>query len=367
MQVHPSLLLCTAFIGQPISHGRFRARGTGFFVNVPFEDYDFGYFITAKHLLWPNFSHREAQRPEGSVWIRFSALDGPPIPKETPVSDWIFHPDRFVDLCAYPMPTQEDGVTDLNFLNLGSRTSAIPERLGPVSGVMLQRELTLGEEVFIVGTFVGRVGERKNIPVIRVANIAALPLEPVEGGSPRHPAYLIETRSLGGTSGSPVLLNPLEQRHDAEPGAIFGPHGVTNTRTNQSFRQILVPYKLVGMVLGAHSGNYAEDFVSETDTDIRPDKSAPREDADFNAGISVVLPIQQVYDFLNTPDMVKAREATVDARRKESGYFPTAASRKNDAPTPTESARPPIEGDDQHAERFTALLDAAVGKPKQGG
>ena len=64
-----------------------------------------------------------------------------------------------------------------------------------------------GDELFIIGHFRYHTGQYKNIPVVRVGNIAACPSEPLKTKSGPMKGYLIEARSIGGLSGSPVFTN----------------------------------------------------------------------------------------------------------------------------------------------------------------
>ena len=164
--------------------------------------------------------------------------------------------------------------------------------------------LSIGDELFIPSLFIGRVGDRN--PVLRVANLAAMDDEPVWGGSPSRPAYLVETRSLGGTSGSPVFLNVYPRR-------IINRGSIPTDPVSGVYE---MPYLLIGMFIGTHSGQYHGDFVVDDDA---PEVS---KDVDFNAGISIVLPIVQVLEVLNQPAMKDARRATIEAKRKQSGYRP---------------------------------------------
>lgn len=64
-----------------------------------------------------------------------------------------------------------------------------------------------GEPVYFPGLFSERPGIAKNIPIVRTGTIAALPEESLKTGVGGIEAYLIEARSIGGHSGSPVFLN----------------------------------------------------------------------------------------------------------------------------------------------------------------
>jgi hypothetical protein len=67
----------------------------------------------------------------------------------------------------------------------------------------------IGDAVFITGLFSHHPGKARNLRVIRVGNIAAMPDEPVKTQRGEMEAYLIEARSLGGLSGSPVFVRPV--------------------------------------------------------------------------------------------------------------------------------------------------------------
>jgi len=67
-------------------------------------------------------------------------------------------------------------------------------------------EIGIGHDVFVTGLFRHHHGEQKNIPIVRVGTIAALDEEKVQTTVYLRDAYLIECRSIGGLSGSPVFL-----------------------------------------------------------------------------------------------------------------------------------------------------------------
>jgi hypothetical protein len=50
-------------------------------------------------------------------------------------------------------------------------------------------------------------GRQRNIPIVRIGNVASMPHEPVATKNRGAiEAYLVEARSVGGLSGSPVLV-----------------------------------------------------------------------------------------------------------------------------------------------------------------
>ena len=72
---------------------------------------------------------------------------------------------------------------------------------------ILENEVGVGDEVFITGLFSHHHGNHKNIPIVRTGNIASMPEEKIQTQNYLREAFLIEARSIGGLSGSPVFLN----------------------------------------------------------------------------------------------------------------------------------------------------------------
>jgi len=280
------------------------------------------------------------------IWIRVNCDEGKP-PKliETKRSDWLFHTNRRIDVCVYPFDYQKHNanedlaITTLNSFGdgPGDPTIIFTEELQKHWG------LSLGDEVFIVGCFIGLVGDRKNIPVIRMGSIAAKPDEPIAGVSHQNPAYLIETRSLGGVSGSPVFIHMNPGRRLPKPELSVATDGKSKR----------APYFLIGMMQGFHSGQYAGDFISDDDEQ----KIVPV-DTDFNAGIGVAIPMKQVMDLINRADLAEARMATIQAKKKQTGH--------HDASAPAPKVFPPASDvNPKHREDFTSLVTAAAQKREQ--
>jgi hypothetical protein len=303
MAVDEIILKCTAFIGHPTERG-FAASGTGFFAIFSEGEHDFGYFITAAHVVWPD-RKRKREIPDQNIHVRTNLKKGFRV-ESTPIKhDWVFHEDRLVDVCAMPLglyvEQSDSDETDISFLSLAGISVPFLARLDR------NRAPRLGEEVFITGAFVGRIGEKKNIPVVRVGNIAALPQEPLEFFSPHRPAFLLETRSLGGISGSPVFVNYFPS-HVRGRRHLQQATEINSTDPTKRREKIILPYGLLGMMLGSHSGQYAGDFVADGDTDILPPK-----DADFNAGIGVAMNVTDIIEFIEKNETLRQKRRRVVA------------------------------------------------------
>lgn len=301
MQINDSIRKCTAFVGFPTERG-FRPEGTGFFASFDEGGYTFYYFITAGHIAWPNRRRSADKFPNGPLSIRVNSKSLEPAIVTTSKDDWIFPEDKTVDICAIPTAwTGEDQIIGPS--NIDEVYAVALQPMTATEAKLKTLGVTVGEEIFIVSAFIGRVGERRNIPIVRIGNISAMPEEPVAVASPKKGAYLIETRSLGGTSGSPIFLN-INRGKETERAAslrfteIIGPRKTAKTMT-------ILPYFLLGMILGSHSGQYVNDFISEKDTDIDFIR-----DADFNAGISVALPALDILDFVENGAAMQTHRAS---------------------------------------------------------
>ena len=346
MQVDALILNCTAFLGYPLEHG-FSADGTGFMVAIEIDELKFHYIVSCRHLVRPTVSVRDMTPNDEPIWVRINREgDKPPKVIETKRSDWLFHANRRIDVCVYPfdfIKHDTDDDLELTTLRLEDEANLVfREELHKIWG------LHLGDQIFTVGCFVGRVGDKKNIPVIRTGTIAAKPDEPIAGVSHQSVAYLIETHSLGGASGSPTFLHADPFSRTPHSQIIKSPDG----KSSHS------PYFLIGMVQGYHSGQYATDFIADDDEQ----KIVPS-DVDFNAGIGVVIPIAQIMDLLNRDDLREARMATVEAKKKQTGHHDASArvSLVSDA-----SAKSAGDANPNHLVDFTRLVDVAARKRPQG-
>jgi len=313
MQVDDRIRNCAVFVGN-LAGDQFDATGTGFVASLTIEGLDFRYVITAGHVVWPErrlLGNRTAA--EGTIAIRVNTKNRSTRNIMTNKADWIFPQDKFVDLCALRFSeAQHNPNSDFISTTLNLSTMSLINRADNFEQYniyrIFDREICLGDEVFLTGAFISHVETKQNIPIIRVGNIAAMPEEPIHYFSPRRPAYLIETRSLGGLSGSPVFLHLYPDRPRGDVITMGHAHAAPGARLKDG-DQIIMPYVLIGMVLGAASGQYPADF-----------EGAPAPDAEFNSGISVVLPIREIIEFLHSPILIEERMRTVEEIRRISGY-----------------------------------------------
>jgi hypothetical protein len=137
-------------------------------------------------------------------------------------------------------------------------------------------------------------GEKQNLPVVRFGSISAMPSEPLWVASPTRPAFLVETRSLGGMSGAPVLFH-------TDP-YYMGPRKPISDESDNKIR--VYPSLLIGLIRGTYPGNSQSDWTEEI---VGADER-------FNTGISIVLPISQIIETVNQQVLHDSRQASIAAR-----------------------------------------------------
>jgi hypothetical protein len=192
--------------------------GTGFLVmreTVPGKGRVF--LATNKHVL-----HSDPQERQKATRIRVHVnkrkLDGTiegdviDIPLGTGAGQiWKEHPDRDVDVLAFDITQLMNGRPDLEKKLVGYDLFLNNQKIREL-------EITMGEEVVIVGYPLGLKHRTSNLPLIRSGLIATRIGESLEdevkdvGGKIRKRiirGFLIDGAAIPGSSGSPVVLKPV--------------------------------------------------------------------------------------------------------------------------------------------------------------
>lgn len=272
---------CVSFVGyNDKESGEVKLGGTAFFVfrYVTFRR-NAGYVITAKHVL----QGVKKKAADGKLLLRVNLSGGASEKIETSCDDWIEHPQYGIDVAVLPLNNTKLDL-DHSFIN----TDAFA-----IGHVAAMAKIRIGEEIFITGLFVQLPGNERNIPIVRVGTIAALPGEKIHipqwGG---FEAYLVEVRSISGLSGSPVFA-----ACDPIPSA------------SSSFNQILggseenddPGFCLMGLMLGhlTSSGNLF---------DLNIHNSGKSEGDRINTGIAMVVPAERIQEVLDLPVLRAQRE-----------------------------------------------------------
>jgi hypothetical protein len=165
-----------------------RMGGSAFIIGLPIADDNrdcVTAIVTNKHVI-----------ERGNMVARLNRIDGKLDPIPLDGERWFTHPagddlavclvglNKRVHKIEYLAPGEWCGEGRVEMLNIG-----------PV------------DDCFIVGRFISRDGEEKNVPTVRFGNIAQMPGEPiVQDDGFKQESFLVEARSIPGYSGSPVFI-----------------------------------------------------------------------------------------------------------------------------------------------------------------
>jgi hypothetical protein len=139
--------------------------------------------------------------------------------------------------------------------------------------IIQQKEIGVGDEVFVTGLFAHAAGSQRNLPIVRTGNIAMMPDEVIPTDSGNIEAYLIEARSIGGLSGSPVFVR-------------------------QTVALGIGGFYLLGLMHGHW----------EIPTDRKNDSLMGNDlHGKVNMGIAIVIPAKKILEVLNHPELVEMR------------------------------------------------------------
>lgn len=287
MLVPPEVRKCVVFIGYKASDGRLKLGGTAFFISIPMQELDlyFVHLITAKHII----DEAQSNSIDQKVYLRANFKDGGARTVGVPIDEWVFHPtDASVDVAVIRMPLPID---DTDFLSISIDMAVTDE-------IIREEGIGVGDEVFLAGQFTRHRGRERNLPIIRIGHIAMMPEEPVLTKMGLMDAYLMEVRSIGGHSGSPVFIDVGGFRIGAKKA---------------QFRRREFYW------LGLVHGHWDLDVLG---TDVLAEDVTTGES--INMGIAVVVPVSRIMEVLNQKTLVEERKAIEE--REQAKRMPTPDS-----------------------------------------
>jgi hypothetical protein len=274
---------CVVFVGYRLPTGDLSLQGTAFFVARQIEgtSKSFVHLVTARHVI----EGIESQAPDGKVIVKANFKDGNAYSIETDVKNWWFHPDESeVDVAVLPFISLRGG--EMDFITFGLDSFLTEE-------ARTEYSIGVGDEVYLTGLFYNHHGKKKNIPIVRVGNIAAMPEERVLTRMGFIDAYLIEARSIGGLSGSPVFVGlGLIRAVGGQVTASADPYGT---------------FYLMGLMHGHYDAELPSD-EAQTQDDLNRER--------VNMGIAIVVPSEKILEVINQP-MLKKREEELEKDARE--------------------------------------------------
>ena len=197
MLVPDRMRKCALFVYCQVN-GNKLPLGTAFWVGYPvprFPDNHLGVVVTANHVI----ARAKALGDDGKVYLRVNLIDGGSDWHKSAADAWL-QTDTNVDVAIYGWNHDVDG-PGVEYRGWSLRDNVATDDV-------IEREgIGIGDEVFMVGLFRNHLGKARNEPILRVGNIAAIPVDPIQSKFGPMKAILIEARSIGGLSGSPVFVH----------------------------------------------------------------------------------------------------------------------------------------------------------------
>jgi len=242
---------------------------TAFVVSVPSEGIPsarYFYAVTATHVF----------KTPGARTVIIVNKKGGGVTTLTLFPRWFRHPDKNVDVAVTPIafdPTAEVSGFDAEDFFDETRNS---ENVGP------------GDEVFFPGLFTPAPGIERIIPMVRHGNVAMIPRQQIQTGDGYTDLYLVEARSIGGLSGSPVFVRETVvlpvARHDETKAMMHG----------------LGKFKLLGLIQG--HWDVDESKINQAHVSHDPKRGV-------NMGIAKVVPSKKILETINAPEIRAIRDS----------------------------------------------------------
>lgn len=249
--------------------------------------------------------------------IRLNTVDDTIDVLNLSVNDWICHPNGD-DLAVAPiqLPTSKHNYFPLNSAYFVHRDD------------MERGTIGAGDDTFMVGRFITHGGRQRNTPSLRFGSIAMLPFDNVklESGHSQE-AFLVETRSISGYSGSPVFVyRPKETRVAAPPRDRF------DLRSNWGGESRYTAITdLVGIpeLLGIDCG-HIQKYEKVVDRIGNPHPQGWK--VSSNTGMAIVIPAWRLVDLFNKPELIMQRKEKDDEylREREHEEVVVSDSEKSD-------------------------------------
>lgn len=309
MRVPDDVRKTVLFIGIKDSFGDWDWRATGYLIALSdyqlhwseTKEYDgkqfstsdmrpFRLLATAKHV---------AEKLEGNDFaLKTMTVDGEPRIIEGHADQrWFYHPTEKDSVDAAVTIFYPPDVRELDLFTVQGEMFADGKAIR-------EADLGVGDEVFIAGLFTEVRKTERQHPIVRIGNLAMMPGERIPFGGKLMDAYLIESRSIGGLSGSPVFVRATV-RVDAglkfKPG--FALNAVNSPTPNiEGIERLFLSG--VGRIyfLGSMIGHWEADTPTMSET--------------VNMGVSLVVPAYKILEIIRQPELIEMADKIISERQK---------------------------------------------------
>jgi hypothetical protein len=326
---------CVCFICGVRSNGDYEPLGTGFFLGVPIANPEsptwVAVVITALHVI---NQIEDVSRADKRIFLRVNTKEGGVDYIHIPEGNWI-RPDIEDQL--------ENGIVDAAVCWFpGNNTVKYDYLLMPSSNeiafnqLLDDEDIGIGEDVFFTGLFIRHTETQRNEPIIRSGVIAAMPKTiSIDRAPGKQHAFLVESRSMGGFSGSPVFVAPGLFRFD-EDG-------------KPKIRPTFGASYLIGVISGHWEAKeeiqILGDLPERASLNMGIAKVTPMEKvfplieqciAKFRAGVTILLAVKQIADIGKA--IIDVISAAAAAAQQGAAAAPQDLSEPPDQPASTETA-----------------------------
>jgi hypothetical protein len=242
----------------------------------------------------------------GSPVIRVNTKDGRHDIIELTEEQWIFQDgqDLAVAKVDFPEPIKLVFIVLDQFID---KDLVVENKIGP------------GDEVFTVGRFATHAGEKCNLPCARFGNISMMDHEPLfcEKYGHDQDSFLVEFRTLGGFSGSPVFVYRTPATMFYSPiGLLPSPHATK--------RPIGYLPWLLGIVWAYLPSHF--ELKDKGGDDLKDNLEGAY--ALGNSGMAAVIPVWRLVSLLNTSPFPEEREEKDNVLKKKQKMGPVLTSAK---------------------------------------
>jgi hypothetical protein len=280
--IDPNVLDCVFYIYPTLEDAKAgkAVGGTGFFVGFQ--------IFPNRH--WPEqiyaVTNRHCISKSGEdIVLRINKPSGKLDYLPTKSRDWFPHPSNLCDVAVLPLDLSSE---EHRFNFISSRLFFLtPE-------IISHCWIGPGDDVFMIGRFIGQDGKESNLPTARFGNISRMNGEPIkdDDGIPQD-SFLVEMRSMSGYSGSPVFvyLNPTLPR---PPKWI--------TPATHPYRHGLHGPWLLG-IDWCHIPNFKRVLDAGRKAPIKPEQWV-----EVNSGMAGVIPAWYIQEILELPELAMKRE-----------------------------------------------------------
>jgi hypothetical protein len=257
------------------------------------------YAVTNKHVV-----------DAGCPVIRLNTIDGKWDVLELDGGDWIPHPEGDdLSVALIDLPAHKHSYFSIPFSMFTHRHN-------------VTSDIGAGDDTFMVGRFISHAGKQRNTPSLRFGSIAMLPFEKIRLQSGHmQEAFLVETRSLSGYSGSPVF--------------VYKPVSMSTVSLSDPYEFASSPSitDLVGQpaLLGIDCG-HVRSFDPVLDASGKPQSYGWR--VESNTGMAIVIPAWRLYDWLQTEEM------SVQRKEKDRQYQGEQEANKQNSSVAFDVAKP---------------------------